>query len=135
PSKTPGRDVRSGIQDIRGTTGDRSTLDSLARLLALMQQFFPVQALPSQIAGMDRAVQSQVAAVLQGVNRRLHMLVRIIDSDILGPARFEQFMNIVRNGAGSTGGLTNRDIMNMLGSGLAQLNREAAAQAMQQLLF
>lgn len=134
-SKKPGRDVRSGLMKIDGVASTGQAMDDLAKLMGLVDKFFPGQALPSQIAGIDRAVNSQVAAVMQGVNRRLHMLVRTIDDDILGPTRLEQVLNMLRNGVGSFSGMSESDIMNFIGSGLAQLNREVAAQAMQQLLF
>lgn len=135
PSKTPGRDVRSGLISLNGTIDTRQTMDDLSRLFSVMKEFFPSQALPSQIAGMDRAVTSQVSAVLQGVNRRLHMAVRILDDDILGPLRMGQYTNLVRNKADIGTGLNDDTVQRILGNGLAQLNREAAATAMQQLLF
>src|SRR5690606_5524695 len=46
-----------------------------------------------------------------------------------------QVLNMIRNGDDSFSGMTRSDIASMIGSGLAQLNREMAAQAMQQLLF
>jgi len=135
PSKKPGTDLRAALQTINGNPGTGVAMDDLGKLMALVDKFFPGQSMPSQIAGIDRAVQSQVAAVLQGVNRRLHMLVRIMDDDILGPTRHEQVANMIRVGMGDFTGLTEAEIMSMIGSGLAQLNRETAAQAMQQILF
>lgn len=135
PSKKPGTDLRAALQTINGSADTGKAMDDLGKLMGLVDKFFPGQALPSQIAGIDRAVQSQVAAVMQGVNRRLHMLVRTTDDDILGPSRYEQIGNMMRVGAGDFTGLTESDILAMVGSGLAQLNRETAAQAMQQLLF
>lgn len=135
PSKKPGRDVRSGVQNINSNPDTGQAMDDLSKLMALIDKFFPGQALPSQIAGLDRAVTSQVSALLQGVNRRLHMLVRTIDDDILAPTRMEQVLNMIRNGQGEFSGMSETAIMNFIGSGLAQLNREVAAQAYQQLLF
>lgn len=135
PSKAPGRDLRSAIQKLDGEIDTGSTMSNLQIIMQLVKEFFPAQALPSQIAGMDRAVTSQVAAVLQGVNRRLHMMVRILDDDILSPMRFMQYSNIVEHKAAVVTGITDEQAIKILGSGLAQLNREVAEQAMRQLLF
>lgn len=134
-SKIPGRDVRAGLMRLDGDVDTSRTMEKLSALLNLMREFFPSQALPNQIAGMDRAVQSQVAAVLQGVNRRLHMLVRVLDDSILGPLFYACWKNIAENQQGSYTGLTDPVVRQILGSGLKQLDREAAEQAIRQLLF
>lgn len=134
PSKTPGRDVRTAIMKVDGTVETASTMDDLAKLMQIMREMFPAQAMPSQVASMDRAVQSQVQAVLQGINRRLHMLVRVCDDDIFNPMRMSLFVNIARFKSLAID-LDDSVVQRILGSGLAQLNREAAAQAIQQLLF
>lgn len=134
-SKIPGRDVRSGIQKLLTDVDNNNAPQQLQMFLQLVKEFFPSQALPSQIAQIDRAVQSQVAAVLQGVSRRLHMLVRLLDDDIMNPMRMQLFRNLVRDQAMSLSGITDSQARTLLGNGLAQLNREVAAQAMQQLLF
>lgn len=135
PSSAAGRDVRSVIQKVSGTVDTGDALAALGGLLNLTKEFFPSQALPSQIGGMDRAIQSQVQAVLQGVNRRLHMMVRVLDDDVLGPMRMQSYLNLVMSGSIQVEGLSDEIAERILGSGIAQLNREAAAQAMQQLLF
>ena len=135
PSKQPGRDVRSMISDFRPAQDVKTPLDSLQVLLSLVKEFFPAQAMPSQVAGIDRAIQSQVASVLQGINRRLHMLVRLIDSDILQPSRFALYLNIARAGQVQLAGVTDETAAKVMGSGLAQLNREIAEQGMRQLLL
>lgn len=135
PSKIPGRDVRTGLQNINTSYDSSGSMQKFQQLMALLQQFFPSQALPNQIAGMDRAIQSQVAAVMQGVSRRLHMLVRVLDDDVFNPIRMGMYRNIVAYSAANTQGVNDTLARKILGSGLQQLNREAAAQAMQQLLF
>lgn len=134
-SKMPGRDVREIVQTINGNMPTNDTMNDLASLMQIMKEFFPAQALPNQIAGIDRAVTNQVQAVLQGVNRRLHMAVRIIDDDIMGPARFMSFINIVRNNAAVLTGLDDKNVMTILGSGLQQLNRDVAAAQIKELIF
>lgn len=135
PSKIPGRDVRMGITNLTGQFDSSHTMEKLQNIMQLMQQFFPSQALPSQISQIDRAITSQVAAVMQGVSRRLHMLVRILDDDILNPLRMAEYRNLAAYKAVDLTGVTDIAARRILGSGLQQLNREAAGQAMQQLLF
>lgn len=135
PSKAPGRDVKTIIQKVSGTGASRQPLQDLEMLMGLMQRFFPAQAMPSQIAGIDRAVTQQVTALIQGVNRRLQMTMRILDDDILGPARFAGYVAALNDPA--TAGLQVSDDLarKMIGSGVMQLNREMAASSMQQLIF
>lgn len=134
-SKIPGRDVQTGIKSLT-TTGDAGEpLQNLTSLLSIVQQFFPSQALPSQIAGMDRAVTSQVAAVMQGVNRRLHMLVRQLDDNLMMSMLKQDYQNLVDYGSLQLSNLNDSDVMRILGTGLKQLNREAAEQAFRQFIF
>jgi hypothetical protein len=135
PSQAPGRDVRSGLMNVQSQYDTGATMQKLGLLMNLVREFYPSQALPNQIASMDRAVTSQVAAVLQGVSRRLHMLVRILDDDVMSPARFKAYKNIAANKAAVIGGLDDAKVRKILGSGLQQLNREAAAQSAKELLF
>jgi hypothetical protein len=134
-SKMPGRDVRSGLTEIKGTFDGAQTMSQMGDMMNLMQGFFPAQALPNQVANMDRAIQSQVAAVLQGVSRRLHMLVRNCDEAIFGPLRFDEYRNMVKNEAVSVSGITDGQVRKAIGSGLEQLNREIVEAAIRQLLF
>lgn len=132
-SKIPGRDVRSGMMKMDGSVDTQGTMSGLRDLLNLVREFFPSQALPSQVAGMDRAVTSQVSALMQGVSRRLHMLVRIMDDSVLGPMLYMAYKNLVE--MASMSGIDDATARKILGSGLEQLNREAAEQAFRQLFF
>lgn len=134
-SKQPGRDVRTGLSKISGEGDTSNTMAHLQTFMQLIQQFFPAQALPNQIAGMDRAINSQVQTVMQGVNRRLHMLVRLVDDGCMVPSRARQYKNIVDAGSVQLDGLNDAVAARVLGNGLMQLNREAAENAMRQLIF
>lgn len=135
-SKQPGRDVRSGYQEVKGTYDGSKTMDQVGALMSLAQQFFPAQALPSQVASIDRATTNQVAAVMQGVSKRLHMLVRVADKHIFSPLRFDQYRNIVKAElVQSIKGVSDKKVRKALGSGLEQLNREIAEASIRQLLF
>lgn len=135
PSKMPGRDVRSGLLDIKGNMNNENTMQNLMTVMQLMQQLFPAQAMPAQVAGIDRAVQSQVAAVMQGMSRRLHMTVRILDDDIMGPFTHASYRNIALNSDVGITGLTDADARLILGSGVQQLNIEQAEAAYRELFF
>src|SRR3546814_7835985 len=65
-------------------------------VMDLTNQFFPTQSAPSQIAGIDRAISSQVAAVQQGVNRRQHKGARLLDDTMMRPMRAGMYFNIVQ---------------------------------------
>lgn len=132
-----GRDVRTVIADMRNNLDTKQNIDDAAGFLELMKQFFPNQNLPAQISGMDRAVTSQVSAVLQGAMRKMHMLARLIDSDVMLPSRQQQYRNIATQSPnkGQFQGITEDDVAQLLASGLGQINREAAADQIRQLIF
>jgi hypothetical protein len=135
PSLQPGRDVRSGLMKLDGSAETQNTMQNLMFLMQFVKEFFPAQALPSQIAGIDRAIGSQVAAVLQGAGRRQHMLVRTMDADIMNPFTHALFRNIAYNSNTPLTGLTDEQARRILGSGLQQLTIEQAEQAFRELLF
>ena len=134
-SKAPGRDVRSGIQTLDSNTGVDKTVEMLANNEQMMQKLFPSQALPSQVAGIDRAIKNQVAAVMQGVQRRLHMSAKVIDSDIFAPLRVQCYRNLVAGDGSDLSGLDEEAVAAVLGSGLQQLNKESVASEVKELLY
>lgn len=138
PTKKPGVDVRTAIQQTVQNNGDtRQNLTDAGGIMDLMKQFFPNQALPSQIAGLDRAVNSQVQAVMQGAMRKLHMFVRLLDSSLMQPTRMAQYRNLAINSPDKAKitGLSEPEVARLLNSGLGQLGREAAAGQLQTLIF
>jgi len=137
PSKMPGRDVRSGLQELKGTYDGSQTLNQVGGIMSVMKEFFPAQALPSQVAQIDRAVNSQVAAVMQGVSRRLHMLVKLMDSSIFEPLRFAMYRNLVEKKSVSLSGdgAVDGNVRRVLGNGLDQLNREIIESNVRNVLF
>src|SRR3546814_4530178 len=57
--------------DLEAATLDtKQTLGDMQGAMDLTNQFFPTQSVPSQIAGIDRAISSQVAAVQQRSEER-----------------------------------------------------------------
>jgi hypothetical protein len=53
-----GKDINKSIWKDRGTLETKQTLQDLDAVMKIIDQFFPTQSLPSQIANIDRAVQS-----------------------------------------------------------------------------
>lgn len=135
-SKIEGRDVRTGLMTLDSSTGVEKVPEMMNFVMGMIQQLFPSQALPNQIAGIDRAVKNQVAAVLQGVQRRLHMVCRIIDTDIMAPMRLQCYRNLAMNGSQAEfTGLTEETVAKILGSGLNQLNREVVASEIKEIIY
>jgi len=135
PSKQPGRDVRTGMMTLDSTTGVEQTQAMIGVVMDLIQKLFPSQALPSQIAGIDRAVKNQVAAVMQGVARRLHMVCKCIDADIFNPMRLQSYRNLAINDADGLDGLDEETVASVLGSGIMQLNREQTAAEIKEIIY
>lgn len=134
-SKAPGRDVRTGLQEMKGTFDGSKTLDQVQGIMGIAQTFFPAQAMPAQIAGIDRAVTQQVTAVMQGVSRRLHMFVKTCDESIFSPMRFDMYRTLIEHEVVSAEGVTDKQARKALGSGLAQLHREIVEASIRQVMM
>jgi hypothetical protein len=145
-----GKDIRTMIQHDSKQLDTKQTLQDLQGMMGLIDQFFPTQNLPSQIAGIDRAVTDQVAAVQQGANRRQHKGARLIDDTLLRPMRFSMYYNIVQYqqdnvevGDFYTGKtltinlqkLRDVNLMLIIGQGLKALDRQAIQQQMREIIF
>lgn len=137
-SKQPGRDVNTGITTLDSKTGVEGVFEVSNQIEAMMNRLFPAQALPGQVAGLDRAVKNQVTALLQGVARRMHMTAKLLDSDLFLPMRTEAYRNLASQGQGDAqafSGLTEEDVAVVLGSGLHQINAEIIQQQMMELVI
>ena len=145
-----GKDIRQMVQRDDHVLDTKQTLSDLESMLGIIDQFFPTQSLPSQIAGIDRAVDSQVAAVQQGSNRRQHKGARLIDDTMMRPLRFALYYNIVQylpdgqNIADYFSGkqqkvdltaLRDTSLVHLIGQGLKAIDRQQVATQMQQIIF
>src|SRR3546814_4584981 len=63
PIKAQGfnKDIRTLVYHEAATLDTKQTLGDMQGVRDLTNQFFPTQSVPSQIAGIDRAISSQVA--------------------------------------------------------------------------
>jgi hypothetical protein len=145
-----GKDLRSFIFHDQATQDTNQTMEDLNSVMSLINQFFPTQSLPSQIASIDRAVDSQVAAVQQGANRRQQKAARLLDDSIFRNVRFAMYYNIIQYAPSQeeivdafTGQkitlditkLRNANLPFIIGQGLKAIDRMAAAQMLQQIIF
>ena len=137
-SKQPGRDVRSGLMAIQGSNNDsRQNLQDVGAVFDLLRQFLPSQAMPAQVAGLQRAVNSQVQAVMHGSMRKVHMFMRNLDSTLMLPVRMAQYRNIALYDPDKAlfSDIKDEEVANLLNSGLGQINREAAAEQVRTIIF
>lgn len=145
-----GKDIRNAIFKHNAELDTRQTMSDLESLMGIINQFFPTQSLPSQIASIDRAVSSQVAAVQQGTNRRQQKAAKLLDDTVFRNVRFALYYNIIQYQPDEqdvvdffTGKATkidlaklrNTDLPFIIGQGLKALDRQAAADALQQIIF
>lgn len=124
------------------------TMSDLDGVMGLINQFFPTSIAPSQIGDIDRAVNSQVAAVQQGSNRRNHKTARLLDSTLLRPMRSAMYYNIIqfqpdgqmvsdfygRPVRVDLTQLRQTDLPYIIGQGLMMLDRQASAAALQSVI-
>lgn len=134
-SKLPGRDVRTGITALASNAGVDEALKAIDSTLAMKDKFFPSQALPSQLAGIDRAVKSQVATVVQGAQRSLRTLLRALDSTLMLPTRLCAFRSYKRYDSEGIDGMNDEQVAKMVGSGIESMEAERVSQAIWQLIY
>lgn len=144
-----GKDIRQYVYHDSKVLDTKQTLQDMQGVMQIIDQFFPTQSMPSQIAGIDRAISSQVAAVQQGSNRRQHKAARLIDDTLMRPMRSGMYYNIVQYqddgvevpnfyGAPVKVDLTSlRDanLSTVIGQGLMAIDRQAAMEMVQKVIF
>ncbi len=143
-----GRDIRTMVLHDNNQVDTSQTLSMMQGAFDLANTVFPSMSAPNQIADMERAVASQVAAVQQGSSRRNHKMARILDETMFRPMRTGMFQNIVQyfDEDSTTGldgnkvnidisGLKTTDVEFVIGMGLKTLDRTAAANSFQSLIF
>lgn len=151
PSKPTGAGKRleDAIWEHKGSLDTKQTMQDLEATMGIIAQFFPTQSLPSQIASIDRAVDSQVAAVQQGANRRMQKGARLLDDTLFRPMRFAFYYNIIQyqpDGAMVSDfygkpvqidlkALRETDLPFIIGQGLKAIDRQAAASQLQNIIF
>lgn len=145
-----GQDIRSMVYHDNNVLDTKQTLQDLQGMIGIIDQFFPTQSLPSQIAGIDRAIDSQVAAVQQGSNRRQHKGARLLDDTLMRPLRFAMYYNIVQyqedgetvadffSGKTQTidlQKLRDTSLIHLIGQGLKAIDRQQVAGQIRDVLF
>jgi hypothetical protein len=145
-----GKDIRTIVMHDNNTLDTKQTLADLQGMMGIIDQFFPTQSLPSQIAGIDRAVDSQVAAVQQGSNRRQQKGARLIDESMLRPMRCSMYYNIVqyqqdnvqvadfytgKNVEINLSKLRDMNLSLIIGQGLKALDRQAMQSQLREIIF
>ncbi len=147
-----GKDLQNIIWEHKGVLDTKQTTGDIKLSMDLLQNFYPTVATPSQIAGIDRAIEDQVAAVVQGANRRLQMAAQLLDTGMFKNSRSQQYSNIIQyrqekisyvdstKGAGNVEQidpleLQELNIDEVMGQGLKAINREAAVKKLNALVF
>lgn len=144
-----GKDIRQYVYHDSKVLDTKQTLQDMQGVMTIIDQFFPTQSMPSQIAGIDRAISSQVAAVQQGSNRRQHKAARLMDDTYMRPMRAGMYYNIVQyqedgvevpNFYGppvkvDLANLRNTNLSTVIGQGLMAIDRQAAMEMVQQVIF
>jgi hypothetical protein len=133
-SKQPGRDVNTILKSTTPNTGVDQALNSVDNTIAMLDKLFPTQSLPANIAGIDRAVKSQVATVIQGSQRSMRTLLRVIDASLMLPTRLGAFRNYRLHGAAMQG-VTEEIVSKLVGSGIESMEAERVTEALWQLLY
>lgn len=134
-TKQAGRDVRTAVSELNNASGVDQALNAVDSSLNLKDKFFPGQALPSQVAGIDRAVKSQVHTVVQGSTRSMRTMLRILDSMLMLPVRMGGFRNLKLYDKDGITDLTDEDVAKLMGSGIESMEAERVSEILWQLLY
>lgn len=148
--KAYGKDIRTFVWESRSAYDTKQTMNDLEVVMGIVNQFFPTQALPSQIASIERAVTNQVAAVQHGANRRQQKTARLLDDSLFRPMRFAMYYNVLQyqpDGEELTDFYTGKQVTldlaamkdtnlpYIIGQGLKAIDRMSTSQMMQQVIF
>lgn len=135
PSKQPGRDVRTGLMNMSPNSGVDDALQAVDSSLTIMNQFFPAQSMPSQVAGIDRAIKSQVATVVQGAMKSMRTILRVMDSSLMLPVRLGGYRNLKRNDPQGLEQVDDATVAKLVGSGIESMESERVADSLWQLMY
>lgn len=135
PTKQSGRDVRAAFQNITANAGVDQALQAVDSALGMKDKFFPSQAMPAQVAGLDRAVKSQVAGVMQGATRGMRTSLRILDSSLMLPTRMGAYRNLKLYDKEGIDQLTDEAVAKLTGSGIESMEAERVSEVLWQLMY
>jgi hypothetical protein len=144
-----GQDINKAIWEHSKVLDTKQTMQDIESIMGLVSQFFPASSMPNQVASLDRAVDSQVAAVVQGSTRRMQKGAMLLDHTMFRPIRTAFYFNIVQkydrevvttDFQGRTitvdlGKLKETDLPYIIGQGLKAIDLQAAADKLQMIIF
>lgn len=87
------KDLGRHIKIISDGPNVSNTMPDLDNVIKLMQKFLPTDIL-RQVADLDRATTYQAAATVQGANRRMQKIARIIEDQGMKDVRYQMMWNI-----------------------------------------
>jgi len=141
-------DLSKAIYHDNQLVDTKQNISDFNAILGIVNQLYPTQALPSQVAGIDRAVSNQVAAVVQGGNRPLQAKARFIDETMLRNMRTLLYFNILQfqtddqvvDSAGNEQPIDLEKLQDvklqyLLGQGLKALDKQTVTQQFESLIF
>ena len=149
-TKAGAKDVPMGniVTKLDSTVDTQQLMVSMKTAFDLADSMFPATQMPSQVAGIDRAINSQVAAAIQGANKRSKKYGRVMVDQCLEISKVMQIMNVqqyYKDGTidqpdGNPVSITaeelrKEDITTQIGHGLMTLDRERMVGDLRDILF
>lgn len=98
PVRPPGMndfDMRKAVHQFTDAPNTDGTLRDIAATDDLMQRILPTDIL-RQVASLERATQYQAASVVQGANRRNHLITKTLDDQCFSEVREMQLYNVLQ---------------------------------------
>lgn len=89
------RDIRKAFLQLNDAPITDDTLENVQGSIDLMQKILPTDIL-RQVAGLERATTYQAAAVVQGGNRRLQKIAKVVNFQAWVPAKMMMYYNILQ---------------------------------------
>lgn len=128
-------DAGKALNNFTSSTGAAEAFKYTDMALALKAQLFPSQSLPSQVAGLDRAVSNQVTALVHGAQSGLRMALRLVNEGVFTPARMEATRNLQRYENTTAQDVSDEAVAKQFGSGVDALESERIVEAVWRLLM
>lgn len=132
--KVSNRDIRSAMYKDPGQGAPQDVINMLTQVLELTRTFYPDQALPAQVAGIQRATTNQVSAVMNTGQAKLRLQARLLDSGVLAKIRLQAFRNHQRFQGEGLKGLTDEEVSVILGSGLRSFDAERIQMILREIM-
>jgi len=140
-----GKDHKQFYSELKGdSVNTDGTLGAIGGEMDLLSKLVPTQAEAAQIAGVDRAIKTQMNTLNQAATRRTQKMARLFDSQAFMTSRIIQYYNILQYNKAPikiegeevpASKLLDLQLEYVIGHGLKALDKEITAEKVKEVIF